>query len=291
MIWGFCLFVCSFVADNSLLDRCDLGFLFVCLSLCFSTLYLVIGIRQSQVGNHLGFWGGFSCFVSFIWCQLFAWLIKEAIFCLPPAFVVCSYFLCGLFSFFATGICVRSLSFMAFSAKGIRVRLFVSQFLISCCALAVCQLHQLEIWTGFFCKLVTLAVDKFCFEANRIWYSAIKFMKSHSAKCLLHKWAWLRRSIKVSSFELYKFDPFLPHSGLIPRELMHSYALGCLWVVTVCCHTVDWHGRAFCWPHAYTFNEQSKMATAQTPQTDITSKRVTWLMENLRQQSQPAYRK
>ena len=49
--------------------------------------------------------------------------------------------------------------------------------------------------------------------------------------------------------------------------------------------------RAFCWPHAYTFNEQSKTATALTPQTDVTSEKVTWLMENPRQQSRPAYRK
>ena len=111
------------------------------------------------------------------------------------------------------------------------------------------------------------------FEANSIWYSAIKFTKSHSAKCSLHKWAWLRRSIKVSSFELYKFDPFSPHSGSIPRELVHSYALGCLWVVTVCCNTVGRHGRAFCRPHSYTFDEQSKMATALTPQTDVTSEK------------------
>ena len=33
---------------------------------------------------------------------------------------------------------------------------------------------------------------------------------------------------KVSSFELYKFDPFSPHSGSIPRELVHSHALSCL---------------------------------------------------------------
>ena len=49
--------------------------------------------------------------------------------------------------------------------------------------------------------------------------------------------------------------------------------------------------RAFGRPHAYTFNEQSKMATALTPQTDVTSEKVTRLIENLRQQSQPAYRK
>ena len=95
----------------------------------FSTLCL-------QVGNRLAFWGGFSCFVSFIWCQLFAWLIRAAIFRLPQPFFVChqhlwfglSFFatgICGLFSFFATGICVQSLSFTAFSAIGIRVRLFV----------------------------------------------------------------------------------------------------------------------------------------------------------------------
>ena len=46
---------------------------------------------------------------------------------------------------------------------------------------------------------------------------------------------------------------------------------------------------AFCRPHAYTFNEQSKMATALTPQTDVTSEKVTWLMEN--PQSRPAYRR
>ena len=48
--------------------------------------------------------------------------------------------------------------------------------------------------------------------------------------------------------------------------------------------------KAFCRLHAYTFNEQSMMATALTPQTDVTSVKVTWLMENPRQQSRPAYR-
>ena len=63
----------------------------------------------------------FSCFVSFIWCQLFACLIRATISGLPPAFVVWSFFrfatgICGLFflSFLATGIYVRSLSFTAF---------------------------------------------------------------------------------------------------------------------------------------------------------------------------------
>ena len=152
----------SFVADSSLLDCCELVFLCV-----FSTLCL-------QVGNCLGFWGGFSCFVSFIWCQLFAWLIRAAIFHLPPAFVIWFFFLChrhlwSVLSFFATGICVRSLSFVAFSTVGIRVRLFVfallvlvsgyqciSQFLVSCCALAARQLHPWRFEPGFFPKPFTL---------------------------------------------------------------------------------------------------------------------------------------
>ena len=103
-----------------------------------------------------GFWGGFSCFVSFLWCQLFACLIRAAIFHLPLTFVVWSFS-------FAIGICVQSLSFAAFSAIGIHVRLFVfallalvsryqciSQSLVSCCALAARQLHPWRFELDFF---------------------------------------------------------------------------------------------------------------------------------------------
>ena len=150
-----------------------------------------------------GFWVGFSCFVSFIWCQLFACLIRATIFHLPPAFVVWSFLLClrylwSVLSFFATGVCVQSLSFTAFSAIGIRVRLFVfallalvseyqciSQFSVSCCALAACQLHPWRFELEFFPSLLPCGQPyKFCFEANPIWYSAIKFTKSHSSKVL-----------------------------------------------------------------------------------------------------------
>ena len=213
-----------------------------------------------QVGNHLGFWGGFSCFVSFIWCQLFACLIRAAIFRLLPAFVVWSFFLChrhlwSVLFFFATGICVQSLSFMAFSAVGIRVRLFVFALLVQGISVSLSfwyhavRLLLVSFILGdsnwIFLQLSRLPCGqpyKFRFEANSIWYSAIKFTKSHSTKCSLHKWAWLRCRIKVSSFELYKFDPISPHNRSIPRELVHSYALGCLWVVTVCCNTVGRHG-------------------------------------------------
>ena len=76
---------------------------------------------------------------------------------MPPSFFVGSFFFCHghlwpVLSFFATGIRVHSLSFTAFSAVGIRGRLFLfalsalvggyqctSQFLASCSALAARQ--------------------------------------------------------------------------------------------------------------------------------------------------------
>ena len=101
--------------------------------------------------------------------------------------MVCSFFLChrhlwSVLSFFATGICVRSLSFTAFFAVGIRVRLFVfallalvsgyqciSQFLVSCCALAARQLHPSRFELDLFAsRLPSGQPYKFCFEANPI---------------------------------------------------------------------------------------------------------------------------
>ena len=48
-------------------------------------------------------------------------------------------------------------------------------------------------------------------------------------------------SNKVRSFELYKFNPLLPHCGSIARELMHCYTWGRLQIVTVCGNTVGRH--------------------------------------------------
>ena len=240
----------SVVGVSSLLYCCDLVVFFCFL---FSTLCL-------QVGNRLGFWGGFSCFVSFIWCQLFACLIRAAIFRLPPAFVVWSFFPChrhlwSVLFFFATCICVQSLSFTAFSAVGIRVRLFVftllalvsgyqciSQFLLSCCAACCFSASSLEIRTGIFpSRLLCGQPYKFRFEANPIWYSAIKFTKSDSAKCSLHKWAWLRRSSQfVWTAQILPI--FASQRVDSAGTRAYSYALGCLWVVTVCCNTVGRHG-------------------------------------------------
>ena len=182
----------SFVADSSLLDCCDLvvGFL--------SSFFFHLMLAGRQPFGFLR------------WFQLFCFfhLIRAAIFHLPPAFVVWSFFPChrhlwSVRPFFATDICVQSLSFTTFSTVGIRVRLFlfallalvsgyqcISQFLVSCCALAARQLHPWRFELEFFPSLLPCGQPyKFCFEANPIWYSAIKFTKSHSAKCLLHRWA------------------------------------------------------------------------------------------------------
>ena len=45
-------------------------------------------------------------------------------------------------------------------------------------------------------------------------------------------------SKKVSSFEVYKFNPLLPHCGSIVRELVHCYTWGRLRIVTVRGNTV-----------------------------------------------------
>ena len=43
----------------------------------------------------------------------------------------------------------------------------------------------------------------------------------------------MRCSKKVSSFELYNFNPLSPHCGSIARELVHCYTWGRLRIVTV----------------------------------------------------------
>ena len=51
----------------------------------------------------------------------------------------------------------------------------------------------------------------------------------------------MRRSKKVSSFELYKLNPLSPHCGSIARELVHCYTWGRLRIVTVRSNTVGRH--------------------------------------------------
>ena len=51
----------------------------------------------------------------------------------------------------------------------------------------------------------------------------------------------MRRSKKVSSFELYKFNPLSPHCESIARELVHCYTWGRPRIVTVRGNTVGRH--------------------------------------------------
>ena len=51
----------------------------------------------------------------------------------------------------------------------------------------------------------------------------------------------MRRSKKVSSFELYKLNPLSHHCGSILRELAHCYTWGRLRIVTVRGNTVGQH--------------------------------------------------
>ena len=51
----------------------------------------------------------------------------------------------------------------------------------------------------------------------------------------------MRRSKKVSSFELHKLNPLSPHCGSIARELVHCYTWGHLWIVTVRGNTAGRH--------------------------------------------------
>ena len=68
------------------------------------------------------------------------------------------------------------------------------------------------------------------------------FAKWHSLKCSLHKiMGVMRRSKKVSSFELYKLNPLSPHCGSTAREFVHCYTWGRRRIVTVRGNTVGRH--------------------------------------------------
>ena len=51
----------------------------------------------------------------------------------------------------------------------------------------------------------------------------------------------MRHSKKVSSFELYKLNPLLPHCGSIAWELVHCYTWGRLRIITVHSNSVGRH--------------------------------------------------
>ena len=81
----------------------------------------------------------------------------------------------------------------------------------------------------------------------------------------------MRRSKKVSSIELYKRNPLSPHGGSMVRELVNFYTWGRLHLLQFTA-TQQASIVNFFVDHTHTqITEESKMATALTPQTDVTS--------------------
>ena len=79
------------------------------------------------------------------------------------------------------------------------------------------------------------------FEANPLRYS-MWFAKSVAlTEVLATQMGVTRRSKKVSTFELYKFNPLSSHCGSIARDLVHCYTWGRLRIVTVRGNTVGRH--------------------------------------------------
>ena len=92
-----------------------------------------------------------------------------------------------------------------------------------------------------------------------------------TAEVLATQMGVMRRSKKVSPFELYKLNPLSPHCGSIARELVHCYTWGRLRLLQFAA-TQQAGIVNFFVDHTHTqFTEESKMATALTPQTDVTS--------------------
>ena len=98
--------------------------------------------------------------------------------------------------------------------------------------------------------------------AVSVWACQVGFWKSTGTSCQLQskphalfhgvceisltevlatQMGMMRCCKKVSSFELYKRNPLLPHCGSIAREFVHCYTRGCLWIVTVRGNIVGWH--------------------------------------------------
>ena len=150
---------------------------------------------------------------------------------------------------------------MAFSAVGIRIRLFVFALLalVSVLGIMLCaccsSASSLEIRTRFFfaSRLPCGQPYKFRFEANPIWHSAIKFTKSHSAKCSLHKWAQHQSTARLNCTNLTYFR-------LTAGRFCGNSCIVMLWVacelLLFACNTIGRHGRAFV-DHTHTHSMNS----------------------------------
>ena len=172
--------------------------------------------------------------------------------------------ICGLFflPFFVLSsilchrrLCTVFLLVMAFSAVGIHVRLFgfallvlfsgyqcISQVLVSRYALAARQLHPWEIRTGFFSRLVALQIPLWNWSKPHLVFHhkvyEIALCKVLTTQMGVTEAQHQSRLVSLNHWVVQIWPVFTSQ-----RELVHSYALGCLWVVTVqCCNTVGQHG-------------------------------------------------
>ena len=76
----------------------------------------------------------------------------------------------------------------------------------------------------------------------RLWHAVFHgICEIALTEVLATQMGMMRRSKKVSSFELYKLNPLSPHCGSITRELVHCYTWGRLQIVTVRGNTVGRH--------------------------------------------------
>ena len=112
--------------------------------------------------------------------------------------------------------------------------------------------------------------------------NSMGFAKLHSLKCSLCKWAWCsaaRKSTRLNCINLI-------HFCLTAGRLRGS---SCIVIPGIVCELLQFAATQYACTvnffvdHRHTqFTEESKMATTLTPQTDVTSVKVMWLMENPR---------
>ena len=121
--------------------------------------------------------------------------------------------------------------------------------LLFCCCYcwkSASHIHLSFILFQVFCSLLRCFLHrrKCCWLQIPFWYAVFrKVCEIILSEVLTTQMDVMRRSIKVSSFHLKCTN--LVHfclRGSIPQELVHSYILGCLWIVIVCCNTVGRHG-------------------------------------------------
>ena len=100
--------------------------------------------------------------------------------------------------------------------------------------------------------------------------NSMGFAKSHSLKCSLHKWAWCSAARKSAHLNCINLIHFRLTAGRL-------HGSSCIVIPGVVCKLLQFAATQygivnFFVDHMHTqFTEQSKMATALTPQTDVTS--------------------